>query len=394
MNGWNDSDRNFALGRREFLCAAGGATLPLLWGGRLLGDDKRDTTLIPRETNPDNLEFPFHTLDSFLTPNDRFYVRNHNAVPTIEAKKWRLNVVGAVKKPLELTYDQLLDLPAETLTVTLECAGNGRALLRPKVKGVPWEFGAVGTAKWKGVLLSTVLDKVGLKPGAVDVVLEGADKGELKNEIKPVGESFPFARGMPLAKARSGDVLLAYRMNDAVLPEAHGFPLRAVVGGWYGMASIKWLSRIVVTEKPFSGYEQTIDYTVWERTDGVPSLTPITDMQVKASIARPKADETLPPNKDYRVHGAAWTGGDSAIDKVEVSTDGGKTWSAATLLGKETPLCWRLWEYTWKTPGSGKHTLMARATDKKGRVQPLERDADRRNYMINHVLPIEVAVGG
>ncbi len=380
------------LRRRDFLKSAGLATLPLLWGGRLLGEDKPATLLVPREKNPDNLEFPFNTLDSFLTPNDRFYVRNHFVAPAIEAMTWRLKVVGAVKEPLEVTYDQLLALTAETRTVTMECAGNGRAFLNPKAKGVQWELGAVSTAKWKGVPLSALLEKAGVKPEAVDVVLEGGDLGDLKGDIKPAGR-WPFVRGLPLEKARKSDVLLAYQMNDAVLSKDHGFPLRAVVGGWYGMASVKWLSRIVVTDKTYLGYDQSIDYAVWEGSNGLASLTPITDMQVKASIARPIAGEVLPPNKDYRVHGAAWTGGGATIDKVEVSADGGKTWSAAKLLGKDVPLAWRLWEHTWRTPGTGKHVLMARATDTKGRTQPMERDPDRRNYMISHVLPAEVRVG-
>jgi DMSO/TMAO reductase YedYZ molybdopterin-dependent catalytic subunit len=390
MDGFTHASR---WGRRDFLKRAGLAALPLVWGGRLLGQAKPDSALIPREKDPDNLEFPFHTLDGFLTPNDRFYVRNHFAMPTVEAATWRLKVVGAVRRPLELTYDQVLALPAQTRAVTLECAGNGRAFLNPKAKGVPWELGAVSTAEWKGVPLDAVLERAGVKPEAVDVVLEGSDKGELKNEIKPAGNPFPFARGLPLEKARKSDVLLAYKMNDAVLPKEHGFPLRAVVGGWYGVASVKWLSRVVVTDRPFMGYDQTIDYAVWDRSSGLPSLTPITDMQVKASIARPRAGEAVAPNKDYRVHGAAWTGSDSTIEKVEVSTDGGKSWSPAKLLGKEVPLAWRLWEYVWKTPGSSKQTLMARATDRKGRVQVMERDPDRRNYMISHVLPVEVRVG-
>jgi DMSO/TMAO reductase YedYZ molybdopterin-dependent catalytic subunit len=366
--------------------------LPLLRGGKLLGQGKPETALIPREKDPDNLEFPFHTLDSFLTPNDRFYVRNHFAAPAITAMTWRLKVVGAVKTPLELTYDQIMALPVETRTVTLECAGNGRAFLNPKAKGVQWELGAVSTAKWKGVPLAAVLEKAGVKPEAVDVVLEGADRGELKGDIKPAGGPFAFARGLPLEKARKSDVLLAYQINDAILPKEHGFPLRAIVGGWYGMASVKWLERIVVTDRPFLGYDQTIDYAIWERSNGLASLTPLTLMQVKASIARPKAGAAVPANKDYRVHGAAWTGGDSTIEKVDVSTDSGKSWSSTKLLGQEVPLAWRLWEYTWRTPAGGKHTLMARATDKKGRVQVMQHDPDRRNYAISHVLPTEVQV--
>jgi hypothetical protein len=157
------------------------------------------------------------------------------------------------------------------------------------------------------------------------------------------------------------------------------------------MASVKWLARLVVTTKPFLGFDQTVDYAIWEKREGLPTLTAVTEMDVKASIARPTADEVIPAGKDYRVHGAAWTG-ESEVVKVEVSTDGSRSWSSAKLLGKPVPFCWQLWEYRWRPRAAGKTTLMARATDKRGRVQPLERDPGRRSYMITHVLPTPVEV--
>ena len=359
-------------------------------GTGLAGAADEKVTLLVRQKEPDNLEFPFHTLDSFLTPNDRFYVRNHFPIPQLRKENWRLQVLGAVKRPLELTYAQFLNLPSSSRPVTLECAGNGRSFLVPKVKGVPWELGAIGTANWTGVTLASILEQAGLRDGAVEVVLEGADQGEPVTEPKPPG-AIPFARSLPLSKALSKDVILAHHMNDEVLPPAHGFPVRAIVAGWYGMASIKWLTRIVVTERPYIGHGQSIDYAVWQRKDGLVSLTPITEIGVKASIARPADKEVVPANADYRVHGAAWAGG-SEVAKVEVSTNGGQTWQQARLLGEPVPFCWRLWEYHWRTPAAGKHTLLARASDKRGRVQPLKRDPDRRNYMISHAHPHEVEV--
>ncbi len=255
-----------------------------------------------------------------------------------------------------------------------------------------WQLGAVSTAEWSGVPLSAILEKAGLKKGATDVVLEGGDTGESKNDAKPAG-ALHFTRGLPLEKALKPEVLLAYKMNNAILPEYHGFPLRAVVGGWYGVASIKWLSRILVTDRPFVGFEQSIDYSVWERRDGIPSLQPITEIEVKSSIVRPTVGESVAAGADYRVRGAAWTG-ESEITKVAVSTDGGKSWDDAKLLGDAVPFTWRLWEFTWKAPKAGKYALLCRASDKRGRVQPLERDADRRNYVINHVIPVEVEVRG
>jgi DMSO/TMAO reductase YedYZ molybdopterin-dependent catalytic subunit len=381
--------------RRDFLRGAAAATLPFFWSGGaalLAADEPRALQLIPRETNPNNLESPFGALNRLITPNELFYIRNHFNQPRVDKANWRLKVIGAVERPLELTYDQLLDLPSVTKTVTLECAGNGRGFLTPKAKGVQWELGAVSTAEWTGVSLSKVLEKAGLRADAVEVVLEGPDKGEPKSDAKPAG-AIPFARSLPMAKAQKPEVLLAYKMNGAVLPEAHGFPLRAVVGGWYGMASVKWLSRIIAADRPFNGFFQGIDYAFWERRYGLPTLKPITEMDVKASISQPEAGATVPANATVRVHGAAWAG-ESEPAKVEVSTDGGGTWADAKLLGAGTPMAWRLWEFNWKTPADGRRVLMARATDKRGRVQPMERDPDRRNYRISHVHPTEVVIKG
>jgi DMSO/TMAO reductase YedYZ molybdopterin-dependent catalytic subunit len=390
----NRSSTVLSADRRAFLKSVA-ITAVSLSGGALPGivraaQEEKPVALITREKDPDNLESPFASLDSFLTPNKLFYVRNHFAMPKLDAETWRLRVVGAVKKPLELTHAEILKLPAQTLPVTLECAGNGRAFLEPKAKGVQWQLGAVGTAEWTGVPLTAILERAGLRSEAVDVVLEGADEGEVKNEPKPAGKVH-FARGLPLAKALKPEVVLAHRMNGEALPMAHGFPLRAVVAGWYGMASVKWLTRIVVTDRPFHGYDQTTDYAVWERRDNLPTLTPITGMEVKASIARPTVDETIPAGKAYRINGAAWAG-EADVTKVEVSTDGGASWAVARLLEKPLPFCWRRWEYTWNKPGAGKQKLLARATDQRGRTQPLQRDPDRRNYMISHVVPVGIQV--
>jgi len=347
--------------------------------------------LIMRQREPENLEFAFSTLDKFIVPNERFYVRNHFAVPKLDAGSWRLKVEGAVEHPLELSLEDLIKMTARTQIMTFECAGNSRVFLMPKAKGVLWESGAIGNAEWTGVPLAAVLERAGVRTGAVEVVLEGADTGSIDEDPKSPGP-IHFARSLSLAKAQKQDVLLAYRMNGLELPRAHGFPLRAVVGGWYGMASVKWLTRVVVTDRPFHGYFQSLDYTIFERRDGMPTLTPITEMQVKAAIARPAFQEVVSAKSTYRVHGAAWTG-DSEVVKVEVSTDAGQTWSMARLLDKAVPNAWRLWDYEWHTPERpGRQTLMARATDKHGHTQPLQRDADRRGYLISHVLPVVVEV--
>ena len=344
---------------------------------------------IVREEEPLNLEMPFETLDGFITPTKSFYIRTHFAIPKITKEAWRLWVEGEVEKPFELNYDELLKLESKKIPVTLECAGNNRNFLEPKVKGVQWGLGAVGNAEWTGVPLSILLDRSGIKSTAREAILEGADGGTLDDPKSPPGE-LKFARSIPIEK--TGDVLLAYKINDVDLPPEQGFPVRAIVPGWYAVASIKWLTRIVVTDRPFNGYFQTLDYAYWQRRGEMAERVALSELQTKAEIASPREGETVTASSTVRVRGAAWTGG-AEITKVEVSTDGGSTWSDAGLLGESRPNAWRLWEFNWKTPAkTGTATLMARATDSRGRTQPAERDRDRGTYMVNHLLPISVEV--
>jgi DMSO/TMAO reductase YedYZ molybdopterin-dependent catalytic subunit len=345
---------------------------------------------ILRGENPLNLEMPFEKLESFITPTKSFYVRTHFPIPAIDKDAWWLHVEGEVEEPFVINYEELLKLESKTISVTLECAGNNRNFLEPKVKGVQWGLGAVGTAEWTGVPLSILFDRAGVKPEAIEVILEGADGGELEDPKSPAGE-LKFARSIPLAKARS-EVLLAYKMNGGDLPPQHGFPLRAIVPGWYAMASIKWLQRIIVTNQPFAGYYQTMDYAFWKRRGDVAELAPLTEMQIKAQIAKPVQGEIVAADSKVRVRGAAWTSNGEII-KVELSTDGGATWNETRLVGESNPNAWRFWEFDWRTPSKpGQASLIARATDSRGRTQPAQRDRDRGTYMINHLLPIAVEV--
>jgi DMSO/TMAO reductase YedYZ molybdopterin-dependent catalytic subunit len=346
--------------------------------------------MIVRESEPRNLEPPFSSLNSFITPTDLFYIRSHFAVPKLDIASWRLKVLGWVKEPFEIDYHELRRMAGRKLTALLECAGNNRIFLVPRARGLAWESGAVGNALWAGVPLASVLERAGVKDGAVEVVLEGADTGAVNDEPKTPGE-IHFARSVSINKARR-DVLIAYGMNGADLSPAHGFPARAIVPGWYGMASIKWISRIIVLERPFAGYYQTFDYSYFERNHGVPSVVPLTECGVKAQIARPARFETVAKAANYRAYGAAWAG-ESAVTKVELSTDGGQTWTTTKLLGEPVPHSWRLWESNWRTPEEPCQTiLMVKATDERGRTQPMQRDPDLRNVMIHHVLPVEVTV--
>ncbi len=352
--------------------------------------NRRNHEMIIREKEPANLEMAFADLEGRITPNEQFYVRSHFAVPKIDLRDWRLKIEGAVARPAELGYDALFQMPTRTVQATIECAGNSRVFLVPKAKGVQWELGAVGNAEWTGVLLRDVLQDAGVSANASEVILEGADNGMIAEPPRPAGK-IHFTRSIPKEKALD-DVLLAFQMNGKPLPPSHGFPLRGIVPGWYGMASVKWLQRLTVTEKPYAGYYQTLDYAYWEPHPEGHSLVPLREMQIKSEIAQPGINEVIASSTSYRMTGAAWTSG-AEIVKVEISADGGASWQLATLLDQHVPNAWRLWEFSWRTPaGPGKCILLARATDSRGRTQPDRHDANRGSYMINHCLPIEVEV--
>lgn len=343
------------------------------------------------EKEPVNLEMPFGTVDRFFTPNENFYVRCHFPIPKIDETTWRLRIEGEVEKELSLTLGDLLKLPAYTSAALLECAGNNRVFLMPKVKGAQWQMGAVGNAEWTGARLSEILERAGVKTGALEVILEGADEGQVKDPPSPSG-NFHYARSIPLQKALD-DVLIVYEMNGQPLSETHGAPVRAIVPGWYGMAAVKWLTRVIVSNAPFQGFYQTVEYTVWERPyESLPVQVQLGEVPVKAQISRPEMGEVVAAGAKVWVQGTAWTC-DVEIAKVEVSDDWGETWREAKLLGPVVRNAWRFWEYQWTAPEMpGKQVLMVKATDSKGREQPYKHDPDRGTYKINHCLPIDVEV--
>jgi DMSO/TMAO reductase YedYZ molybdopterin-dependent catalytic subunit len=373
------------LSRRDFvrtvpLAALGVGLLPRFVRGAA-GDG-----MIVRMQEPRNLETPLSDLAAVTT--EKFYVRSHFAVPAVDPKTFKLTVEGHVEKKLELTLSDIKNMEAVSRDVVLECAGNGRVFLSPAARGLQWGSGAVGQANWTGVPLGVLLDFAKVKPGAADVVLIGADKGAIADPATP--GTINYDRGIPLAKARADGSLLAWKMNDEPLTPAHGAPLRAVVPGWYGMASVKWLSRIVVTDKPHAGFWQTFDYSVWERTGASPQLVPVTAIQPKAVITSVGPGDVLAAGKAHTIKGLAWAG-EQAVKKVEISTDGGKTWSPATHAAG-APFVWTSWSAQIIPTEKGVLALVARCTDDKGNAQPDKRDPDRRTYMINHLVPTEVVV--
>jgi DMSO/TMAO reductase YedYZ molybdopterin-dependent catalytic subunit len=347
--------------------------------------------LITRQKEPRVLETPFDRIDSYLTPTELFYIRSHFPAPDLDRASYQLRIDGAVKHPLVLSYDELRSMPAQTRVATLECAGNSRVFLVPQVQGAQWELGAVSNAEWTGVPLRALLERAGLADDACEIVLEGADSGTASGEHVPPGP-ISYVWSVPRAKAVRPEVLIAYQMNGRDLPQDHGFPVRAIVPGHYGMASVKWLTRIEAVREPFRGYWQTSDYAYWASMNGKPVRRALGEMQVKSEIARPRIYETLPPDRIYTVFGAAWAGETDAIE-IAVSTDGGQTWSDAEFLDPARRYAWRRWKFDWLTPKEpGQHTLLARAKDAGGALQPGEHDQHYGTYVINHSLPIEVFV--
>jgi DMSO/TMAO reductase YedYZ molybdopterin-dependent catalytic subunit len=344
--------------------------------------------LIVREDQPANLESPFEHLDGLLTPNHLFYVRNHFPVPQIDARTHKLAVSGAVRSPFTISCEELRAMNSETRTATLECAGNGRVFLVPPVAGVQWQSGAVGTAEWTGVALSALLDRAGLDEQACEIVFEGADRGVPK-EDPPPGE-IAYARSIPVGKIC--DVLIAYAMNGEDLSPDHGYPIRALVPGHYGMASVKWLSAIRVTETPFQGYFQTTDYSYWKENDtGSPERVPLSELCLKSQISRPEIDALIAAGSSYTVRGAAWSS--CHIDSVEVSADDGNTWHAAQFLDPAQRGVWRRWQFEWQVPATpGVRSLRSRARDSEGNLQPDQHDNRYGSYVIHHVLPVRVII--
>ncbi len=344
------------------------------------------TQYVVRMHEPRNLEVPAADISR---PASHF-VRSHFAVPALDAKAFTLTIDGHVEKPVTLTLADIQKLPKVAKTITLECAGNGRIFLVPQVRGLQWAFGGVSQAEWGGVTLADVLALAKPKAGAVEVILTGADKGAVGGD-NPSPGPIHFDRSIPLEKALKPECLLAYEMNGKAIKPAHGHPLRAVLGGWYGMAAVKWLSKITVVEKPYDGFWQTMDYSYYSRTkDGAASLVPVSKGQPKAVITNLGEGSTV-ELKEQKVIGLAWAGEDMP-KTVEFSDDGGVTWQAATIDGKAEPFRWIGWTINWKPKAKGVAKLVARCTDSAGTTQPDKRDPDRRTYMINHLVPIEVTV--
>jgi len=336
-----------------------------------------------------NHALPLEALRDDITPAGLHYLLIHYDVPAVDPETWRLEVGGAVKRPLSLSLIDLRALPAVSRVVTLECAGNGRARLEPRPLSQPWLTEAVGTAEWTGVPLAALIEAAGgLMDGAVELVFSGLDRGI------DGGVEQRYERSLPIAEALGPDALLAYAMNGAPLPPQHGFPLRLVIAGWYGMAHVKWLGAITAATEPFAGYQQAVAYRLYD-AEGRPG-EPVTRMQPRSLMVPPGIPDFLTRERvvdrgPCRLEGRAWSGWD-AIERVDVSVDGGVIWLEAELEVQPDTRSWVRWTMNWDAHEPGAYVLSSRARDAAGNEQPLEPRWNLKGYANNAVERIPVTV--
>jgi DMSO/TMAO reductase YedYZ molybdopterin-dependent catalytic subunit len=361
------------------------AAFPQSQGIEIPGEDG----LIVRSYRFVDLETPVEFLNTWLTPVPHFFVRNHMHEPSeLDPQTWRLTIGGEVERPLVLNLAELAKLETHSVVNTLECAGNGRAFQRPQVPGVQWGKGAVSTARFSGPRLRDVLQGAGVKSNGKHLMFRGLD--EVPGKVPP------FIRSIPIEKALDADTLIATHMNGSPLTKHHGFPARALVPGWIGAASCKWLTEIKVLDAEFVGNFMSPGYR-FPNQPGKPGepvkpedTHPLTALSVKSVIAGPGEGASIKAGK-VAVHGAAWAG-EGDITKVEISTDGGATWNSAKLSREQAHYAWRLWNYEWNAK-RGDYAVLSRATDSQGRTQPSSPIWNPSGYLYNAIDQVKIHVG-
>jgi sulfane dehydrogenase subunit SoxC len=332
-----------------------------------------------------NHSMPLEALRHDVTPPGLHYLLDHFDIPAVDGNSWHLRIGGAVQRSLELSLRALRRAPSISVPVTLECAGNGRSLLKPRPVSQPWVLEGVGTAVWTGVPLAYLLSQAGVDDAAVEVLFSGADAG-IQGGVR-----HQYERSLPVSEALRPDVVLAYRMNGAELPPQHGYPLRLVVPGWYGMASVKWLSSIKVLTRSFTGFQQSVAYRYQQDADD--PGTPVSWMKVRALMVPPGVPDFFTrqrvlPAGPVMLTGRAWSGHGS-IQRVEVGIDG--KWEAAHLERPPAPFAWSAWSMPW-VADPGDHELSCRATDSSGATQPLYPVWNYQGMGNNTVQRMKVAV--
>ena len=345
-----------------------------------------DAGMVVHRAHPLNCETSLAALvGSVVMPNTRFYMRNNFRMPTLDGETFRLSIGGLVERPHSFTSRELQNMRSKTQVVTLECAGNGRALFDRPTEGEKWGLGAVSTAEWTGVPLVEILDRAGVRPEAKEVLFRGTDGGAVDGR----SESLRFERSLSIDDARDGDVLLAYAMNGEPLPVEHGYPLRLIVPRWYAVASVKWLSEIELIDRTFSGHYQGDKYRYeWER-DGRVVSEPVTLQRVRALITEP-SPQTEVPRGDLAIRGVAWSGA-APIARVEVSINGG-AWQEARLVTERNRNSWQWWELLTRVDKAENLVLRARATDLAGRTQPDRAEWNRLGYGNNAIQEVPIRV--
>jgi len=331
---------------------------------------------------------PLEALRYDITPAGLHYLLIHFDIPAVDAATYHLSVGGRVRNPLSLTLAEINARPSTTLAVTLECAGNGRARLSPRPQSQPWLGEAVGTAEWTGTALGPILDEAAPEQEAIDAVFTGMDRG-IQGGVDQL-----YERSLPLDVARREEVLLVYAINGEPLPPQHGFPLRLIVPGWYGMTQVKWLRSVTVTDHEFEGYQQAKAYH-FRRVDG-DAGDPVTRILPRALMVPPGVPDFMSRTRFLNpsvvtVEGRAWSGRGEIV-KVEFSHDGGATWSAATLEPALSPHSWCRWTIRWDATASGEYELCARAADAAGNVQPLDQSWNLEGVQNNAVQRVRVVV--
>jgi len=362
-------------------------TMESLPAGTLI--DRPEITLDELQLAVRNHSMPLEALRYDVTPVGLHYLLIHFDIPYVDESSWALRVGGRIRRNLTLTMAELKAMPSTTLAVTLECAGNGRARTSPRPLSQPWLNEAVGTAEWTGAPLRSILDEAGLVDGATDVVFTGLDRG-VQGEVMQ-----QYERSLSLEDAMREEVLLAWAVNSEPLPPQHGFPLRLIVPGWYGMTSVKWLRSITVIDRSFEGYQQARAYHF--RTVEGDAGEPVTRMLPRALMIPPGVPDFMSRVRfvepsTVKVEGRAWSGRGS-ITKVELSVDGGSSWRQADLGGEVSKHAWRGWSCEWDARRPGDYELRVRATDSAGNSQPDEQSWNFEGVQNNAVQRVRVRVG-